>query len=324
MKHAGYILILILAAWALAACAPVEVVYVKTTRGPEAFKKKIDMVVKVEKLDVGPEIPREFESHALYEPLKYSGNLAEDLTRSFAGYLGGTGLFKEVVTEYDSPKEAGIVIRGRVNRFHWEETGSLWTSTALAVLTLNLYPVLGGPINWPAGEAEIVVEVFKTGSGKRICGKLRGEAVAEEALSIYQNEKDTPEAQLMEAYTRACEQLAEKLNGEANNIVFRYENDIEAPDDPEPEPEETETPDEPENKIEGVGPDMETPKPEAEEPKAEDAPEKKEEAPKAEEPEKEETPGEGKPVPEKTDPEPEKKPEPEAPGDKPEDKPETE
>jgi hypothetical protein len=110
-----------------------------------------------------------------------------------------------------------LILKGNVKEFAWRETGSLWTTTFITILTLDLYPLLGGAMNWPEGEASIEIKLVDARSGELVASYERN-SVKSDSLSFYGAADDTPSHQLMDAFTMVCETIANDLNRESDMI----------------------------------------------------------------------------------------------------------
>lgn len=226
MKTILYAFTLILAV-SLGACAPLDTIGIQTVRPPVKDPSaepgpRFPYSVVVRPLKVASGVPTEFRSNSLFTPIKYNAPFATLLQKNFADYILQADLFNSVAIREDEANKPKLYIRGSVKKFNWSETGSIWMTAALSVATLAIWPLCGGAINWPAGEAEIEVIIEDQRTGETVYSKTVSKRI-EESLSIYSSKRDTPAAQLLEAYTGVCEQIAADIRNNSilidNNIA---------------------------------------------------------------------------------------------------------
>jgi hypothetical protein len=109
------------------------------------------------------------------------------------------------------------VLQGIVRKYSWKETESFWLTLGLTVLTLDIYPLLGGAITWPEGSASFSFSLRYPG-GKTF-KTYQAAAAKTESLSMYRLSDDTPGKQLMKASAAAAEKLVSQIIADKNKIV---------------------------------------------------------------------------------------------------------
>ncbi|TET38006.1 MAG: hypothetical protein E3J72_04265 [Planctomycetota bacterium] len=214
MFSPGRVLIFLLVL--LGGCAPGTAIVLDLPEDTwKAFDEPIDIAVKMGKFRYENKVQESFETNASYSDLVFEEPLSDQITKAFNRYLEKSGIFREIV---DDTSDADAVVFGRIIRSQWGETGSIWTPILLSIFTVDLYPLLGGPLSWPA--AEVRLEVVVKHPSRKTCFRIySGAGYNKQSLSLYSLSKSSPATQLSLAINDAILQIGNGINKDRENLL---------------------------------------------------------------------------------------------------------
>ncbi|TET32831.1 MAG: hypothetical protein E3J72_18550 [Planctomycetota bacterium] len=203
-------------------CAPGKFVKVATTRPPAPVKQApLAAPCVVNTFHVDEEVPLTFSSNFSFAEIEYDEDLGAALARETRGYLARSGLFRQILAPGGALPEVRYELSGHVRKFEWSERTGVIPGALLSGATAGLYALCGFPVNWPEASVEIEFAVKPLPGGRT--KKYYTEVQYKDWVSIYGAERDTPNVQLMEAFTRALEDLIVQVEKDPPRIIKKKE-----------------------------------------------------------------------------------------------------